>query len=74
MKKVFYIAMIVVFTAATIFNICFAYSNVDCMGCATMLFLAMTTITSVLIAWGFRNLYKQYEKGKMDLFKNDNND
>jgi hypothetical protein len=69
MKKVFYIIMIVVLSAVTLFNICFAYSNVDCVGCATMLFLGMELVTTVLIAWGFRKLYKQYEAGKLDLFE-----
>jgi hypothetical protein len=61
--------MIVVLSAVTLFNICFAYSNVDCVGCATMLFLGMELVTTVLIAWGFRKLYKQYEAGKLDLFE-----
>ena len=69
MKKIFYIVMVVVFVVTTLFNICFAYSNVDCIGCATMLFLAMTTITSIIIACGFRRLYRCYEEGKLDLFK-----
>ena len=69
MKKVFYIAMFIVALLTTFFNICFAYSNVKCMGCATMLFLAMTTITSIIIACGFRRLYRCYEEGKLDLFK-----
>lgn len=69
MKKYFYIAMTVFIFLTTLFNVCFAYSNIDCMGCATMLFLAMEAVTATLIAWGFRELYKQYEKGKLDLFK-----
>ena len=69
MKKVFYIAMAIVAFFTTMFNICFAYSNIDCMGCATMLFLAMTAVTSTIIAWGFRKLYVMYEEGKLDLFK-----
>lgn len=69
MKKVFYIALVVVLFATTIFNICFAYSNIDCMGCATMLFLAMTAVTSSITVWGFRKLYMMYEAGKLDLFK-----
>lgn len=69
MKKVFYIAMAIVVFFATMFNICFAYSNVDCMGCATMLFLAMTAVTSTIIVWSFRELYLMYEAGKLDLFK-----
>ena len=71
MKKVFYIAMSIVFLAISTFNICFAYSNVDCMGCATMLFLAMTIVSSVFIGWGFRKLYNMYEEGKLDLFNSD---
>ena len=69
MKKIFYIVMSVFILAATLFNVCFAYSNIDCVGCATMLFLAMETISAILIAWGFRKLYKHYEEGKLDLFK-----
>lgn len=69
MKKVFYITMGVVLLAITTFNVSFAYSNIDCVGCATMLFLAMETISTLLTAWGFRKLYKQYEEGKLDLFK-----
>ena len=69
MKKVFYIIMVVVLTAVTLFNICFAYSNVDCVGCATMLFLGMELVSTILIVWGFRKLYKQYEAGKLDLFE-----
>jgi hypothetical protein len=69
MKKVFYIMMAVVLTAVTLFNICFAYSNVDCVGCATMLFLGMELVSAILIAWGFRKLYNQYVEGKLDLFE-----
>ena len=69
MKKAFYIAVAVVLCAITLFNVCFAYSNVDCVGCATMLFLGMETLTTIFIAWGFRKLYKQVEAGKVDLFK-----
>ena len=69
MKKFFYIAMIVALVATTTFNIVFAYSNVDCVGCATMLFVAMTIFTSIFIAWGTRELYKMYEEGKLNLFK-----
>jgi hypothetical protein len=69
MKKVFYIIMVVVLTAVTLFNICFAYSNVDCIGCATMLFLGMELVSAILIVWGFRKLYRQYEAGKLDLFE-----
>lgn len=61
--------MCVFILAATLFNVSFAYSNIDCVGCATMLFIAMETISAILIAWGFRKLYKQYEEGKLDLFK-----
>ena len=68
MKKIFYIAMVIVIFAVTLFNVCFAYSNIDCMGCATMLFLSMELVSAVLVAWGFRNLYKMYEEGKLDLF------
>ena len=70
MKKIFYIAMAIVIFAVTFFNVCFAYSNIRCVGCATMLFLAMEFASAVLIAWGFRNLYKTYEEGKLDLFNN----
>ena len=69
MKKVFYIVMCIFILASTLFNVCFAYSNIDCVGCATMLFIAMETISAILIAWGFRKLYKHYEEGKLDLFK-----
>ena len=69
MKKIFYIVMCVFIFAATLFNVCFAYSNIDCVGCATMLFLFMETSSTILIAWGFRKLYKHYEEGKLDLFK-----
>lgn len=69
MKKVFYIIMAVVLTAVTLFNLCFAYSNVDCIGCATMLFLGMELVSAILIVWGFRKLYNQYEAGKLDLFE-----
>ena len=69
MKKVFYIVMCVFIFASTLFNVCFAYSNIKCVGCATMLFIAMETISAILIAWGFRKLYKNYEEGKLDLFK-----
>lgn len=69
MKKVFYIIMAVVLSAVTLFNVCFAYSNVNCVGCATMLFLGMEFTSTVLIAWGFRKLYNQYEAGKLDLFE-----
>lgn len=69
MKKIFYIVMCVFLLAATLFNVCFAYSNINCVGCATMLFIGMETISSILIAWGFRKLYKHYEEGKLDLFK-----
>lgn len=69
MKKVFYIVMCVFIFAATLFNVCFAYSNIKCVGCATMLFIAMETVSAILIAWGFRKLYKNYEEGKLDLFK-----
>lgn len=69
MKKVFYIAMCVVILASTLFNVTFAYSSIDCVGCATMLFLAMEIVSAILIAWGFRKLYKHYEEGKLDLFK-----
>ena len=74
MKKIFYIAMVIVIFAVTLFNVCFAYSNIDCMGCATMLFLAMTALTSVIIATTFRHLYKTYEEGKLDFFKQDDNE
>lgn len=69
MKKVFLIAMAVVILSVTVFNACFTYSTIDCVGCATMLFLGMELLSSTIIAWGFRNLYKQYEDGKLDLFK-----
>jgi hypothetical protein len=69
MKKIFYIAMCIVILATTLFNVTFAYSNIDCVGCATMLFLAMETISAIIIAWAFRKLYKNYEEGKLDLFK-----
>lgn len=69
MKKIFYIVMCVLILAATLFNVCFAYSNINCVGCATMLFLAMEAVSTILIAWGFRKLYKHYEEGKLDLFK-----
>lgn len=69
MKKIFYIVMCVFILAATLFNVTFAYSNIDCVGCATMLFIAMETISAILITWGFRKLYKHYEEGKLDLFK-----
>ena len=69
MKKAFYIALVVVLASATLFNVVFAYSNIDCVGCATMLFLAMEAVSSILIAWGFLKLYKHYEDGKLDLFK-----
>ena len=69
MKKVFYISMAVVLLAVTAFNIAFAYSNVDCVGCATMLFLGMEMSTAILTTWGFRKLYQQFEAGKVDLFK-----
>ena len=69
MKKVFYIAMVIVIAAVTIFNVCFAYGNINCVGCAIMLFLSMEAVTGTLVAWGFRKLYKQYEEGKLDLFK-----
>ena len=61
--------MCIFILAATLFNVCFAYSNIKCVGCATMLFIAMETVSAILIAWGFRKLYKQYEEGKLDLFK-----
>ena len=61
--------MVIVIVAVTIFNVCFAYSNINCVGCATMLFLSMEVVTATLVAWGFRKLYKQYEEGKLDLFK-----
>lgn len=69
MKKVFYIGMAVMLLITVTFNIIFAYSNVECFGCATMLFLAMTTISSAIIGWGTRQLYIMYEDGKLDLFK-----
>jgi hypothetical protein len=69
MKKVFYIAMAIILLAAMTFNVIFAYSKIDCVGCATQLFLMMTILESVLIGWGARQLYKMYEKGKLDLFK-----
>lgn len=69
MKKVFYIIMLVVLIAVTLFNICFVYSNVDCIGCATMLFLGMELVSAILIVWGFRKLYNQYEAGKINLFE-----
>lgn len=69
MKKIFYIAMCIVILAATLFNVTFAYSNIDCVGCATMLFLAMEIVSAIIIAWAFRKLYKHYEEGKLDLFK-----
>jgi hypothetical protein len=69
MKKVFLIAMAVVLLSVTVFNACFTYSTIDCVGCATMLFLGMELLSSTIIAWGFRKLYKQYEDGKLDLFK-----
>lgn len=72
MKKIFYIAMVIVACAATLFNGCFAYSNINCVGCATMLFLAMTGFTSVIIVTTFRHLYKVCEEGKLDFFKDDN--
>jgi hypothetical protein len=34
-----------------------------------MLFLGMELVTAILVAWGFRKLYKQYEAGKLDLFE-----
>lgn len=61
--------MCVFIFASTLFNVCFAYSNINCVGCATMLFIAMETVSAILIAWGFRKLYKNYEEGKLDLFK-----
>lgn len=69
MKKIFYIVMSVFIFAATLFNVCFAYSNINCVGCATMLFIAMEIVSAIIIAWGFRKLYKHYEEGKLDLFK-----
>ena len=69
MKRVFLIAMAVVLLSVTVFNACFTYSTINCVGCATMLFLGMELLSSTIIAWGFRNLYKQYEDGKLDLFK-----
>lgn len=69
MRIIFYIVMVIAFTASTVFNIVFAYSNVDCVGCATMLFLTMTALSSVIIAWATRKLYKIFEEGKADLFK-----
>jgi hypothetical protein len=69
MKKVFIIALAIVLSAITLFNVCFAYSNIDCVGCATMLFLGMEFISTSLTIWGFRKLYKQYEAGKLDIFK-----
>jgi hypothetical protein len=61
--------MLIVIFAVTLFNVCFAYSNIDCVGCATMLFLSMELVSAVLVAWGFRKLYKECENGKLDLFK-----
>lgn len=69
MKKIFCIVMCVFIFAATIFNVTFSCSNIDCVGCATMLFLAMEIVSANLIVWGFRKLYKHYEEGKLDLFK-----
>lgn len=69
MKKVFLIALAVVILAVTVFNACFAYSSIDCVGCATMLFLGMELLSSSIIVWGFRKLYTQYEEGNLDLFK-----
>lgn len=69
MKKLFYLGMGIAEFIAVTFNIIFAYGNVDCFGCATMLFFAMTAITSVIIGWGARKLYNVYEEGKLDLFK-----
>lgn len=61
--------MVIVIVAVTIFNVCFAYSNINCVGCATMFFLSMEAVTVTLVALGFRKLYKEYEKGNLDLFK-----
>jgi hypothetical protein len=72
MRKIFCIAMVIVIFAVTLFNICFTYSNIDCVGGATMLFLAMEFVSALLVSWGFRNLYKMYEEGKLDLFNNNN--
>ena len=48
MKKIFYIVMCIFILAATLFNVCFAYSNIDCVGCATMLFLSMEAVSAIL--------------------------
>jgi hypothetical protein len=34
-----------------------------------MLFLGMELVSTILIVWGFRKLYNQYEAGKLDLFE-----
>jgi hypothetical protein len=36
-----------------------------------MLFLGMEFISASVTTWGFRKLYKQYEAGKLDLFKSE---
>jgi hypothetical protein len=37
--------------------------------CATNVFVLFTALTSVLVCWGFKNLYRLYEEGKLNIFK-----
>jgi predicted membrane chloride channel (bestrophin family) len=69
MKNIFSIAMLVMLSVATLFNVCFAYSNIDCIGCATMLFIGMEATSSAIVVWISKYLYQQYKKGNLDIFK-----
>ena len=69
MKNIFSIAMLIMLSVATLFNVCFAYSNVDCIGCATMLFIGMEATSSAIVVWISKYLYQQYKKGNLDIFK-----
>lgn len=59
MKTLLYIAMVVTMLVTMLFNVEFAFSNVDCPNCGIMLFLFMTAVTSLVIISGFRWLYNR---------------
>lgn len=69
MKQIFYISMITMLAIASIFNVCFAYSNINCIGCATMLFIGMEAVSTAIVVWISKYLYQQYKKGNLDIFK-----
>ena len=64
MKTTLNISMVITLAFATAFSVIFAYSNVDNIGLATLLFFAMTATLTTLIAWGYKELYKMLSERK----------